>query len=64
MKGYGHSGGTKIRAGVYLTFALLFHYSTNEKLIDDSGTMPPGLVQELPGHIHLLVPGTDDHRTA
>jgi hypothetical protein len=42
---------------IYIIFGFLWYYSAKEKLIDDSGTMPAGLVQAYSGTFIKSFPG-------
>lgn len=44
-------------AGIYLSVGFLFYYAAKEKLIDDGGTMPAGLVKAFNGSFFASVPG-------
>jgi hypothetical protein len=46
-----------ILGGIYLAVMSLFYYSSREKLITDSGTMPAGLVKAFHGSFFASVPG-------
>jgi hypothetical protein len=46
-------------AGIYLSVGFLFYYAAKEKLIDQSGTMPPGLAKAFHGSFFASFPGND-----
>jgi hypothetical protein len=46
-------------AGIYLSVGFLFYYAAKEKLIDQSGTMPAGLVKAFHGSFFASVPGNN-----